>query len=85
MEKIEDFFEFLDIVSDEYKDIVLDDNAPASSLYGDTRDYAKFTNQVVAVYIKKKDEALFYDLKYTAKGFDVNSIDNNEILNKIKK
>ena len=57
--------------------------APASSLYGDTRDYAKFTKQVVAVYIKKKDEAFFCDLKYTAKGFDVNSIDNNEIFNKI--
>lgn len=59
--------------------------APASSLYGDTRDYAKFTNQVVAMYIKKKDETLFCDLKYTAKDFDVNSIDNDEILKKIKK
>lgn len=59
--------------------------APASSLYENIKKKAKFTNQVVAVYTKKKDEALFCDLKYTAKGFDVNSIDNDEILNKIKK
>lgn len=32
MEKIEDYFNFLDTVSDEYKDIIIDSNAPAVTI-----------------------------------------------------
>ncbi len=58
--------------------------APASSLYGDTRDYAAFTNQVVAVFVKGKEDACYSELKYTARGFDKSTIENKEILDKIK-
>lgn len=59
--------------------------APASSLYGDTRDYAKIINQVVAVFVKNEDEAYYSEPTYTAKGFDINTIENDKILKLIKK
>ncbi|MBQ9232490.1 MAG: hypothetical protein IJ167_00450 [Lachnospiraceae bacterium] len=59
--------------------------APASSLYSDTRDYAKIINQVVAVFVKNKVEASYSEPTYTAKGFDIDTIENDEILKLIKK
>lgn len=59
--------------------------APASSLYENIKKKAKFTNQVVAVFVKNEDEAYYSEPTYTAKGFDIDTIENDEILNKIKK
>lgn len=49
--------------------------APASSLSGDTRKYAKDAHQVVAIFIKEtKDDAPFKTLKYVAKGHNLNNL-----------
>lgn len=55
--------------------------APASSLYDDTRKFAKVTHQIVAIFIKKTDDLSPYKtIKYVAKGHNLESLTYNSEL-----
>lgn len=49
--------------------------APASSLYDDTRKYAKVSHQIVSIFIKDTvDTAPYKTIKYVAKGHNLNHL-----------
>lgn len=55
--------------------------APASSLYDDTRKFAKVTHQIVAIFIKKTDDISPYKtIKYVAKGHNLENLTYNDEL-----
>lgn len=49
--------------------------APASSIYDDTRKFAKIAHQVVAIFIKEtSDASQFETIKYVAKGHNLENL-----------
>ena len=58
--------------------------APASSLYDDTRKYAKIAHQIVAIFIKDtNDVAPFKTIKYVAKGHNLENLTYSDELKKL--
>ena len=57
---------------------------PASSLYDDTRKYAKISHQIVAIFIKETADLQPYKtIKYVAKGHNLNNLKYEEELSKL--
>lgn len=58
--------------------------APASSLYDDTRKYAKVSHQIVSIFIKDMlDTAPYKTIKYVAKGHNLNHLKYDEELERL--
>lgn len=63
------------------KQIGLKTYAPASSLYDDTRKYAKITHQIVAIFLKDTNDVTpFKTIKYVAKGHNLENLTYNKDL-----
>lgn len=49
--------------------------APASSLYDDTRKYAKISHQIISVFVKNTADPIpFKNIKYVAKGYELDKL-----------